>query len=318
MDLAKFTQIRPVQMGNAFELAKLHFRIQPPEGGEEFLEDLSQRSFAQTCEMALRYLQSGVVIKRANSCLKALSEGDDLAALSDEISIELPPEDVLHFAYRSCFAFPDITDEKGFLLKDFAGHGLDQGRSLESHFPDKLTVDLTALYLNPGVLCEYRTWLSYLLRLCTIFQSGFSMADINDGLKATKGVSGLQEAEPETPQFAARRLIFGKVLMPREFQADLPPTLVRSAPDEAEGLHSTKATAQLGSQFDATPMPAKDYKLAKVPRMSVRLTRAGTEFDDIPNPRTDKIHIINEAVSNVERDSKEAVIRRDIEPGEAK
>lgn len=292
MDLARFTQIRPVQSGNSFELAKRHFRLEIPKEREGFLQHLERATFAQLGMLALEHLQDGKVIERANLCLNRLSEGSQADGLGEEVGIELPPADVLQYAYRIAFAFPELTNSKGTMLPEYEGSEIDHPRSLEARFPVRLTYDLIALYLTPGVLAEYRAWLSILFRLCAIFESGYTIENVVKALIEMKGVTNLGLAEPGQPEFAARRFFYGRVLMPREFKADLPPVMAPVLPDQADGLHSGNPTGQVRDHIDGVAGEARDYTLPKVPHMGIALTRPGREFPPIPKNKPVKPRVI--------------------------
>lgn len=291
MDLARFMQIRPVQAGNSFELVKLHFRLEVPESGADFIEKAKSLTFARQCDEALEYLKSDHVIARANECMQRLSEGNQVEDLGSSISIELPSKDVLVYAYKCCFAFPNLTDDHGMMLPEYSGDMVDHAASLEARFPEKLLVDLIALYINPGVMNEYRSWLSMLLRICHILESEFSINDIVVGLQNVKGRKGLLLAEPGTREYAARRFFQGRVLMPSQFKADIPPKMAPVLPDQADGLHSSRPMGQIRSQIDGKTIPARDYDLEKVEDIGIDLTKPGKEFPTLP-PLEDREHQI--------------------------
>lgn len=281
MDLARFTQIRSVQSGNSFELAKLHFRLEIPKDRAYFLAKLGEVSFAQLCDLALRYLQSEKVVQRANLAMERLSSGNHLDRLGEDIGLELPPVDVMQYVYRIAYNFPDLVNDKGMVLKKFQGSEVDTLKSLKAVFPPELTYDLIALYLNPGVFAEYRTWLSMLFKLCSILESGSTIAHIVSGVREVKGVSGLHLAQQGTRAFVARRFFHGRVLMPGVFKADLPPVMAPTMSEDADSLHSTNRTGQLHDQLDGSVNAPRDYALAPVPHMEVGLTTPGEEYSSL-------------------------------------
>lgn len=268
MDLFKLTQIRPVQAGNALELVKNHFRLTLPSYGPDFIVKAGELPFQEIRKEALGYLQSGRTTRRAESILSFLS---GLSADYDADVFEpdaAPDENCMRYAYVLSSAFPDIFDETtGKIREEFSGDGLEPDSFGDYDFPAVLLADLIALLLHPGVLPQYRRWLSMMVRIHQTRASGVSFADLwasaSQKERAAAPVSG-------TPLY---RFLHGKVLMPAEYRADAPPQPERTedVPAPSDHLLAGQAVPQLYDALNTTALPATRRKRAEIPDFAVSL-----------------------------------------------